>query len=454
MTTITQVLKTDKKHRIKGVTGDLHTMDSLVSDLSLDYDLPTLCGKNIERPNILMTNKDKFNEEFYKRYPFLKKINMNNLLIAGGSISNIIRGQKSYGSDIDFFVYGLNKKKATKRVEEWLLDVLVRSQDNDEDNKDGKKINHFRDYKIIKNKNCISILIDDDYKVQLIFRLYKSISEILHGFDLGSSAVGFDGSDIYFTSLGKFCHEYSCNIIDTTRRSTTYEYRLVKYFDRGFNIVLPKLNLSKLKTTYHKYDEIEICEMPFFIFGYSEIIGNKIKIKRFYNKFTNNSDYELEPMDPVNVYYQSLKINIVNLINDIDYFYYVSSHIEEDNVDILTKSPRLTRGNIVNFYDEIRQKLSKKNIDVNLIKKYINIDKTENIVSNMFDTNTNTQEYFDEIIEKQKKLAFKKLAKLEKQEHNIDWITDNPGTQLTSSFNPIIENEVDWYGKRYYKTKS
>ncbi|AGD92378.1 hypothetical protein LBA_00460 [Megavirus lba] len=194
--------------------------------------------------------------------------------------------------------------------------------------------------------------------------------------------------------------------------------------------------------------------MPFFIFGYSEIIGNKIKIKRFYNKFTGNSDYELEPMDPVNVYYQSLKINIINLINDVDYFYYVSSHIEEDNVDILTKPPRLTRGNIVNFYDEIRQKLSKKNIDVNLIKKYINIDKTENIVSNMFDTNINTQEYFDEIVEKQKKLAFKKLDKLENQEHDIDWITDNPGTQLTSSFNPIIENEVDWYGKRYYKTKS
>ncbi|AFX92516.1 hypothetical protein CE11_00489 [Megavirus courdo11] len=116
MTTISQVLKTDKKHRTKGVTGDLHTMDSLVSDLSLDYDLPTLCGKNIERPNILMTNKDKFNDEFYKRYPFLKKINMNNLLIAGGSISNIIRGQHSYGGDIDFFVYGLNKKKPQREL--------------------------------------------------------------------------------------------------------------------------------------------------------------------------------------------------------------------------------------------------------------------------------------------------------------------------------------------------
>ena len=68
----------------------------------------------------------------------------------------------------------------------------------------------------------------------------------------------------------------------------------------------------------------------------------------------------------VNVYYQSLKINIINLINNVDYFYYVSSHIDQDNVDILNKPPRLNKGNIVTFYDDVRKKLSKKNIDVNL----------------------------------------------------------------------------------------
>ncbi|AVL94774.1 hypothetical protein ma388 [Moumouvirus australiensis] len=457
MSNINKILKIDQKHRTKGITGDLHTLDTIVSDLTLDYDLPTLCNKRIDKPTILMNNMEKFSEEFYKKYPFLKNVNMDNLLIAGGSVSNIIRGDKSSG-DIDFFVYGLNTKKATKRVEQWLLDILVRNNiEKESDNKsnDPKEKNRYiiDEYKIIKNKSSISILIDDDYKVQLIFRLYKSISEILHGFDLGSSAVGFDGKQVYFTSLGKFCHEYSCNIIDTTRRSTTYEYRLIKYFNRGFNIVLPKLNLKKLRTNYLKFNEIEICEMPYFIFSYSEITGNKIRVENFYNKFTNSSDYELEPIDPINVYYQSLKINIVNLINDVDYFYYVSSQIDENNVDIITKPPRITKGNIIDFYDKIRQKLSKKNIDVNLIKRYINVDKVENIVSYMFNPDVDTNEYFDELIEKQKKFTFKKLNKLLNQDHNINWITDNPGTQLTSSFNPIIKDEIDWYGKRYYKSK-
>lgn len=459
MTTINQVLTIDKKYRIVGVTDDLHTIDQLVSDLTLDYDMPTLCGKNNDKPNVLLNSKLEFIKKINEKYPFLKNINMKNLLVAGGSISNIIRNKNNDTSDVDFFVYGLDQNTATVRVKEWLLDIILpKKMEDDHELLSGQKkekeykIGH---YKIMKNNNSIAILLENcDMKIQLIFRLYKSISEILHGFDLGSSAVGYDGSNVYFTTLGKFCHEHSCNIVDTTRRSTTYEYRLTKYFKRGFNIVLPNLDIPKLRTNYFKYDEIEICELPYFIFGYSNVVGNKIIVKDFYNKFGNNSDYDLEPMDPMNIYYRSLKINIINLINDIEYFYYVSSYIDENNVDILNKPPRLNKGSIITFYDEIRDKLSKKNIDVNLIKKYISVEKIENIVVNMFNEKIDTNTYFDELIEKQKNLALLKLDKLLTRDHSIiNWMIENPGTQLTSSFNPIIEDESKWYGGVYYKKK-
>jgi len=478
MTIIKKVLAVDKKYRVAGVDGDLHTIDKLISDKSLDYDLPTLCKNNTDDPNILLKSRTEFKKKFDEKYPFLKKISMKNLLIAGGSVSNIIRDKHNSESDIDFFIYGLTPKKATVRVKEWLIDILIPKtlqhkdkKKNFKDSSDEDDSNSFDDnvpnknkkdkikeyiignYKLIRNKNTIAIFLEDEeIKIQLIFRLYCTISEILHGFDLGSSAVGYDGDNVYFTSLGKFCHEHSCNIIDTTRRSTTYEYRLAKYFGRGFNIVLPKFDITKLRTTYFKYGESEICELPHFIFGYKSIVGNKIIIDQFYNKYTNNSDYDLEPMNPLNVYYQSFKINIINLINNVDYFYYVSSHIDEDDVDILNKPPRLSVGSIVTFYNDIREKLNQKNIDVNLIKKFITVEKIEDIMSNMFDKDIETSTYFDELIAKQILSAQKKLEKLLAKDHNkIDWITKNPGTQLTSSFNPIIEDESKWYGKRYYK---
>jgi hypothetical protein len=35
------------------------------------------------------------------------------------------------------------------------------------------------------------------------------------------------------------------------------------------------------------------------------------------------------------------------------------------------------------------------------------------------------------------------------QEYPLQWVTQNPGTQLTSSFNPIIEDAKLWYGDLY-----
>jgi len=83
-------------------------------------------------------------------------------------------------------------------------------------------------------------------KLQIVLREYSHISEILHGFDIGASAVGYqlDSKALYFTELSKFAYTYSINIFDNSRRSTTYESRLGKYFQRGFDIVLPEFDAS------------------------------------------------------------------------------------------------------------------------------------------------------------------------------------------------------------------
>ena len=202
MTTIKKVLTVDKKYRVVGIDGDLHTIDKLVSDQTLDYDMPTLCGNNIDKPNILLNSKTKFKKKFDEKYPFLKNVNMKNLLIAGGSVSNIIRDKYSSDSDIDFFIYGLTPKKATDRVKEWLLDIVTPKKplpgkkkkvnddsndefDNSEDsdsedapkkknNKKKNKENEIGDYKLIRNKNTMAIFLEDEsIKIQLIFRSEK-----------------------------------------------------------------------------------------------------------------------------------------------------------------------------------------------------------------------------------------------------------------------------------------
>jgi hypothetical protein len=53
-----------------------------------------------------------------------------------------------------------------------------------------------------------------------------------------------------------------------------------------------------------------------------------------------------------------------------------------------------------------------------------------------------------QLIARQKADAIEKFQKM--SEWKVQWVIENPGRQWTSSFNPIIESDSEWYG-RYYK---
>ncbi|KAJ3340377.1 hypothetical protein HDU93_007102 [Gonapodya sp. JEL0774] len=73
-------------------------------------------------------------------------------------------------------------------------------------------------------------------RIQVVLRLYRSPAEILMGFDVDSCTAGFDGSRVWMTSRCARSLIERCNYVDTSRRSTSYEYRLYKYSKRGFAV--------------------------------------------------------------------------------------------------------------------------------------------------------------------------------------------------------------------------
>lgn len=178
---------------------------------------------------LVKVNLNKFGTLFFERFPGFRKVNFHNILIAGGSVSQIIIGKSKYIDDVDVFVYGLNEREATEKINEIIRDYGF---------KPGTVF--------AKNKNCLTCSASDA-KIQFIFRLYNSISEILHSFDIGSSAIGFDGQAVYTTGLGNLAYTAGVNVIDLRRHSPTYEGRLAKYAERGFHIIAPNLNIPAAK---------------------------------------------------------------------------------------------------------------------------------------------------------------------------------------------------------------
>ena len=85
--------------------------------------------------------------------------------------------------------------------------------------------------------------------VQIVLRLYHSPAEILAGFDVDAPCVAYDGDRIWANPRAITAMMRQANTVDMTRRSPSYEVRLTKYANRGFEVYVPNLNREKIDPT-------------------------------------------------------------------------------------------------------------------------------------------------------------------------------------------------------------
>jgi hypothetical protein len=293
--------------------------------------------------------------------------------------------------------------------------------------------------------------------IQIIQRLYNSPSEILHGFDLGSSAVGFNGKDVIFTSLSKLSYEYSINVIDTSRRSTTYEKRLYKYFDKSFDIVMPNFNIRNLSNVNSKYNINDVCELPFLTFMYAEIKDNKILTSKLYNTasgglFNDVSDYQLSDMGVE----EMLKCNLLQLTKNDEFSFdncdiYFASFTPEN---VMKSRPMISKRQVIDFYDTLKSRICDANtFNIGTIKSYIrNVHEVLNAAIDFGTNNIKFKNILDANIQLEKNRIIDMINKMESIDFTTFWKISDPGSQLTSSFNPIIADPNEWYGDYYTTT--
>lgn len=149
------------------------------------------------------------------------------VLLAGGSVLNLIL-DCGLEVDYDLFFYNNTLEQANNKVREMILHV-----------KSCKELNELN---VTRTRGSVTLNVRLGWrqiKIQCILRSYKSISEVLHGFDVDCSCVGFDGSVFYLTERSKFALENMLNFVDFDRMSPTYEFRLAKYASRGFSTFIP-----------------------------------------------------------------------------------------------------------------------------------------------------------------------------------------------------------------------
>uniref|UniRef100_A0A8H8CM48 Uncharacterized protein n=1 Tax=Psilocybe cubensis TaxID=181762 RepID=A0A8H8CM48_PSICU len=202
----------------------------------------------------IVNDLDTFKANFilFTGHAFMKMRHWNNVVVAGGSILaclgaqpddmdnvalNTLFNSNAYkSSDVDVFLYGLTPLAAKRRMLEIYDDIRA-------------AIPH-RSI-CIRKANTITIYTAWPHRpVQIILRLYASPAEILAGFDIDSSCMLYNGDRVWLNCRALASLIRQCNTVDLSRRSPSYEIRLVKYSERGMEIYIPFLRRDLIDPSF------------------------------------------------------------------------------------------------------------------------------------------------------------------------------------------------------------
>lgn len=442
---VEELLSFDAKTRDNEILreDDFFPIGDLIDDKDIKHLPRVTVTVRDKKKMVLESDNTDILKRFHKSYPIFHNINMEGLFIAGGSVAGHILCPESADdhdylcrkSDIDIFVCGYDSiDKAEDRIKDFIEELASKG-----------KIS-----RVTRSEHAITLRLRQQYgniPVQIILRLYSSPSEVLHGFDLGSCMVGIWKGKVYTTRLGKFSFENRCNILNLPRRSTTYEKRLFKYMDRGFDIILSDLDTSKIvkencfkvglpnmtldfyKGAFNRrYDTYKTADKDVNLSDYS--VSGKAAISSI--NFTLLSKWKIG--EPYPMFVRSFRSGNMHprvVANEA----FATTPVCADGSKCVNEH-MLTWG-----YERI--KLNRKgHIYANKCEMFIphvSLDTIYKMVKN--------GESLTPLLEASKKENTEKVEYFN-QNGNIPvkWIVTDPGTQLCGSFNPTVTTKEEWYG--------
>ena len=285
---VESALAEDARCRVPGVTDGIYELKDLAPFARLEHGVPMIRRVDYEGWPIEFqraADVGEFRRRLDKAAPYLAAFDLkaNGFCLAGGSVSALLMRsdesrQNDYGSfhDFDLFLVGHKTDDDARRAISALKAHLYKQWGGE-----GRT-------SVYRTQGCITFYssdpryprkpadkaggagdVDEEPEepeepeegseegsedpsyghrrkgvllVQVILRRYSTLGEVIHGFDLGSSAVLWDGERVLTTALGKIAFENGANVLNLSARRNSYESRLARYFDRGFDLVLPGLD--------------------------------------------------------------------------------------------------------------------------------------------------------------------------------------------------------------------
>jgi hypothetical protein len=244
--------------------GPTYSVAQLAPYTRLGHGVPTVRNRNdaeLDRSIDRVKSDSEYATRLRSHAPFLADfdLRLHGMVLAGGAAAGILMRQAKLYSDFDLFLVGHASNSAALQAIATLANHLFAWHQALWVSSDcARMVDPMR---VCRTRGCITFVVptpelpkpapmSKPIQIQVILHHYGDVTEVIRDFDLGSSAVAWDGAQVVLTAIGKFAAEHGANILNLAIRRASYERRLARYFKRGYDIVLPDLDKSFLTEAY------------------------------------------------------------------------------------------------------------------------------------------------------------------------------------------------------------
>lgn len=304
-----------------------------------------------------------------------------------------------------------------------------------------------------RNKGCHTLKWDGG-KVQVILRGYRTAAEVLCGFDIDASGIGFDGTDILFSPMGRFAYAFGCNVVDPARASPTYAARLRKYFARGFAVVMPSFEITKVSKRNMTYGEREVVLLPELTMCVESLVENRLGWVRWLRD-VRGDDENAPDSDYAGGISRAAAVarNILCLLEgkSEEMVCLASGHEGRERYGIVDCKPTISTDDIYTYYAVLGAKLYVNGrLNVKVLKTNYPLADFAELSKLCFGTDEGKiQDYLAELNLRQIRslvLVYETMTKSPGW-GEVPWVMENPGQQLSSTHHPEPVSEKEWYGE-------
>uniref|UniRef100_A0A6C0CI70 Uncharacterized protein n=1 Tax=viral metagenome TaxID=1070528 RepID=A0A6C0CI70_9ZZZZ len=379
------------------------------------------------------------------------------VILAGGCLARTILSLRADGlvvsHDADFFFVGCSKERILG-----ILDEVEKMLHQELDNKGSVcRVTSLRTTTFYVNRH-VARMSSNSMKYQFIHsRSYPSAEAVILGFDIPAGSVFYDGTDILMTPMAAFTYASSVIFIDPSRRSTTYEKRLLKYAGEMF------FALGTIATTAERIKQAYVGNRPLGVRGLKHdlVQGIVVEIHEFGKtrmRFSEAS-YKRDDMfgdygaNAVNKYMIMMHNGFFALRGQVENIAWIKEGVDEEFEKLPVKYPTVLVPPVPGPDDRWQYHDPGYAQVRHVIGPLISAEEAVKVIGpirgDLIDR-TQRDMLKDYLLPKAKITLAEATERL--RVHDLDYIgpNENPGRQHTSSFNPVYGDVLDYWFYRFY----